>query len=180
MRVCPACNVNPRASGDIRADFVAQRAMRRRYAALVPVAKPSSWQDGELVPPGRLPMLPPLLNGIDPRTIMGNERTFTFYTEILEGGGFSQEKAKELIANEIRDTKGSDEPLLLDPIKGLDGPRAVIEKLSRDLGLDFVRHPITVSHRTKRLPPVSFTGYLTMRSVRAVARCDAPIRSRVM
>jgi len=168
MRGCPACGANESERSADMANFVARRTAERTYAALVP-SRPC-YDDAELLPPPRPPMRPPRNDGINPRTVFGNERTFEFYSSILEGGGFSNDTAKALIANEIRTTQGSLEPLMLDPVKGLDGPRSILMQISSDLGLDFVRHEITVSHETKRLEKVSGTGAITLRSLRAIAR----------
>ena len=100
---------------------------------------------GELRAPPRPPLPPPLLEGIDPADEFGNAWTWIFYDEILEAGGFSEEAAASVIANTIKHMDGAHEQLMLDPVQGIAGPRAVIDDIAERLGLNFEPRTVTIT-----------------------------------
>ena len=71
-------------------------------------------------------------------------RTFNTYRR-MEKHGCSLAEAREWMAEQQVDTRGADEPLLLDPKKGLGPPRAILDGITASLGLEFRPHTLELS-----------------------------------
>jgi hypothetical protein len=96
-------------------------------------------------------------------------RTFRFYDR-LERLDVSKEDAPELIAEQQLDTRGAEHTLRLDARKGLAPPRAIVDALTKELGLEFKPHELEVA--VPGGPTVKVTAY--MRTLRGAARCAWP------
>ena len=95
-----------------------------------------------------IPPLQPLRNLLlDPYAAFGNRRTWAFFKYILHDGGFSHKKARIAnIAHELVNTSSIPDALILEPAKGLAHGYSILDRLSEELGLNFIEHviPITV------------------------------------
>ena len=116
-----------------------------------------------------LPQHPPLprpyLSDLDPAAKFGNIRTFNAYRR-MEKAHCSQADAREWMAEQHVDTRGADEPLLLDPKKGLGPPRAILDGITKSLGLEF--RPRTLELSIGSDDPVQVVMYA--RDIEALAR----------
>ena len=79
----------------------------------------------------------------------------------------SQEKAPGIIAREQATTRGSEQPLLLDPRRGILGPRAILNSWLGERGLHFVEHRLALSFKGQ-----DFEISLQLRSLMAVLTRD--------
>ena len=77
----------------------------------------------------------------------------------------SQANSPAVIAREQQTTKGSQQPLLLDPRKGILGPRAILNEWIAERNLHFSEHIVQVSHNG-----VAIEVTLHLRSIFATAR----------
>ena len=117
------------------------------------------------------PLPPPHLDDLDATlasfgsTQGAAGRTFRFYAR-MEKLGVSEADAPGLIAEQQMDTRGAPRALELDARKGLAPPRAKVDALAAELGLNFTKHELSVS--VAGVPPVVVPVYL--RSLRGVAR----------
>ena len=115
--------------------------------------------------PQHPPLSRPYLSDLDPAGSFGNMRTFNTFRR-MEKHSCSLAEAREWMAEQHVDTRGADEPLLLDPKKGLGPPRAILDGITASLGLEFRPRTLELSIGTE--DPVQVVMYA--RDVEALAR----------